>query len=793
MGVEKYDVNQIIEQQRHKNGRYDDIRRDVDAMRRENLRVRETAAASIESILSSMDIGDADKSFDDAAKKMGFSFESVGVEGDIRVKTIREKEPKKEEKDYDFDAFMPAKKAMEKQAPQPDVKAKAEAQSRKVQSQAQGNRKTEGTKKTQGKPEFFEKTAEKQQKNVINQKNTGQKEEIIRKKTSKNQKSRGKSANKHKNAPIYRGFSEPRTKTFSEKKPREKIRKTYTYSIPVPECTSMYNGSEAEYRISQLELSLSQRSLFCFMLLALLLVFAFFPQMIQFAAEKLFPSETALCAFALLVIPTGIAILTCIDIIISGIADIFRFRMGWETMAALSVICTVGHNAFVFFTSPADMLTTGFYNASAVFALWLCINSRMQQAKFAKSNLSISLSRKNMYTVKRVTCRQVSNGTKNIAAMRKTGFISSVISNAYEPAQNSRAAYAVTPIILLIIGLASAACYILLKIPVLYTLSMMLAIASPAAMGIASGIPMVRFAKRMRTKGAAVGGISACEKASQIEAVTVKDIELFPKGTVTITGMKMLDETKIDKVVEACAAIFTEISSPICHAFTKMVDGEAFERVDAADYEEGMGVTGRYRGVWYLAGSRELMRKYNVWVPPDNYEGKAASGGSNVLFVAANGFIAAIFIVKYSGCKVVQKTIKALVNDDLQMLVDARSHDVSAEMISLKQRVLDCPAVMLSKSAAYDISEKTAEKPVIRAGIFGTNPLGIIHAIISAPKLKMTITFNTILQIITMIVGLAIALLMLYTGTPEHIEPHLALLYQIIWTIPVLIVSWIFV
>lgn len=159
--------------------------------------------------------------------------------------------------------------------------------------------------------------------------------------------------------------------------------------------------------------------------------------------------------------------------------------------------------------------------------------------------------------------------------------------------------------------------------------------------------PLFHAAKNLTRLGGAVLGNRAVERFAEANAVALSANEIFKGSDVTLYGIKTFSDVGIDRVILDAACVLSESKSILGEVFMNIIDHrlDYLDEVENVLYEDGMGISAWVGDRRVLIGSRELMIHHNISVPNREYEDKYVANERQLIYLATDGDLSAVFII----------------------------------------------------------------------------------------------------------------------------------------------------
>ena len=456
--------------------------------------------------------------------------------------------------------------------------------------------------------------------------------------------------------------------------------------------------------------------------------------------------------------------------ILGGLGSLVRLRPERDALPALAAVICIIQNA-VYMAVPSALSDPNVHLLSPLALLGLLCNGIGKLFLVGRTSLNFKVvsSEYEKYGCHLVEeegdavgyTRGLLNDAPAVAANRKAGFLSDFLFYSYGEDLSDRISRLLTPISL--IGAVVLAVVVQFMIGDFYTtlsaFTATICLCSPIGLLFAVHLPMRRAAGRLYRHGAAVLGYRAVEDYVDINAALTTASKLFPKGSVTLYGIKTFGEQRIDQAILDAASVAYRAGSILTDVFMQVINGKIgiLSPVENLLYEDGMGVSAWVGNRRVLIGSRELMLNHGVDVPSRDYETRFLDDGKELVYLSTGGELSGVFIVGLSADPRVKAALKRQEQNDIFLSV--KSVDPILDQNKLGA-LFDVEPLMFKiiparLHEAYERETAPADKvssPVVNNGSF----YSYIRALVCAKRLKGAVMIGMVLQLASVVAGYAL-------------------------------------
>ena len=317
----------------------------------------------------------------------------------------------------------------------------------------------------------------------------------------------------------------------------------------------------------------------------------------------------------------------------------------------------------------------------------------------------------------------------------------------------------------------------------LWVWSAHLTVALPLSLPLTAVLPLKRLQHRLTRGGSALAGYAGAPPLSRSRQLLVTENDLFPTGTVAFNGYKVYGEERI-RMLSYAAGMAQAAHSQLSPLFRQQLaaEGGFSARVDDLRFCEEGGVVGTIRGETVAMGSAYFMRKQKVALPHDL---KLQTG----VFLAIDGVLGAIFVIKYQPSRNVEWALRALHRARLRPVLAVRSGNVTPGLLKRKFGV-DCKPVYPNVSARLALSDVMEQQGTIpHAVIYREGLMPLTETVIGCRRLRSAARVGTWLCYLGAAVGLFLTYYLISAGSYATLSPLYMLGFLALWLLPTLLLS----
>jgi hypothetical protein len=294
------------------------------------------------------------------------------------------------------------------------------------------------------------------------------------------------------------------------------------------------------------------------------------------------------------------------------------------------------------------------------------------------------------------------------------------------------------------------------------------------------------IARRLAGRGAAIAGWSGAEEIRAGEGLVLRDSDLFPEKTVSITGMKVLSGTRVEQIISYTGSMIIASGSGLSQAFGELMRQYAAptRRTDDFLYDADGGFSASIAQDRVYIGTGAYMSLKGIQIP-------ANIDVNGAIYTAVNGKLCALFIVEYSPSDVVRSALISLDRSRLRPIYAIRDFDITPAMIKSKFRLsgneVAFPPAEDRFRLSVDGDQDGSEPPAAIMTREGINHY--LEVIRCGRRLVKAVRRSTAMTIIGSVLAIGIITLASARGAFSNISAWNLIVFQLGWTAATLLIS----
>ena len=321
----------------------------------------------------------------------------------------------------------------------------------------------------------------------------------------------------------------------------------------------------------------------------------------------------------------------------------------------------------------------------------------------------------------------------------------------------------------------------------LLMLSTTLLVSVPASFFVSLTRPAAVLERKLHRLGTVICGWQGIRGMAGRVAVPLCDVDMFPRGTTKMNGVKFYGDRDPEEVIAYASALICAGGGGLAHLFEDLLVSRNAPSYDVVGFRRypGGGIGGEVNGEPVLVGTLQFLKDMGVEVP-------AGTMVNQAVHLSVDGTLCGLFAINYNRSKYSASGLATLASDRKVTAV------VTAGDFMLNDSFLRSKFGINPKRVAFpDLRERMALNRVGPAE--GDVALALLtrdglapgaYAITGARALRTAWRLGLAIHMIGGILGMLIMAVLAILGSVELLTPVNVLLYQLIWMIPGLLVTF---
>lgn len=474
------------------------------------------------------------------------------------------------------------------------------------------------------------------------------------------------------------------------------------------------------------------------------------------------------------------AMLLTVDIISRGIGRLFKLHPNVESAIAFSSFATLAHVISVM----AAPHWRGWlpYSCISVITLFFALYGKWLNSKALRRICRTVRSAKLPEQV------HVEDNDGEINIVRRTSEDTHSFISHIDDKDASRTFWTyLSPVVIIASVVFAAIASFGTKTPqhFFWVLSGVSCVSTPFFAMFSFALPFSITEKNLSSIGSAISGWYSASNLSKRSNFVITDRDIFPKGTVTLHGLKVLGDYSLEQTVSYAASVIAETQSGLCDVFSDLLKsryGQTTE-VRSLRYHESGGVEAEIGEDKVLLGGAGFMLRSSVHL-------NSGTNTRNALFIAINGSPAGVFNINYKANSEIERALHTLIRKRIFVILAVRDFNLTPTMIeetfNLKKGYLDYPEIeqRLALSDEDKYIRNDALAVITRSGI---QP--VAATLLAAKKLRRATIRNICLTTAASVIGMLLMFYLMFMQKPILVTPHTVFVYMMLWFVSTFMMS----
>ena len=508
-----------------------------------------------------------------------------------------------------------------------------------------------------------------------------------------------------------------------------------------------------------------------------------------------------------------VAILTSVKAVFSGIVKLFTRKADSDSFASIGIVSAFIGSLVTFFmgSSLVEEQLLNVYMPIALIGLLANLSGKMLIIKREEHNFKFISRDKDKfgtfcmqddYNAEKITKGLVEDYPVTVYK-KKSKFASDFIKYTYSYDMADRFSKFAVPtisVIALIVSIIASIVYnksfdMVIPVGIISIFSMFISFCSCFSIPLYINNMLYRVSEKYAKRDGALLGYQAVEDFYDTNSIILNASDIFPKGSVNISALKLFSNAKVDETLIYAISLAKNMNSILAPTLLDMLDGnwDMLCDVENCSYEDGLGICGWIDNKRVLMGNRELMEAHNIEnLPTKSKESELVGSKKDSIYISVSGNLALMLIVDIVPNKKIKQDLHALESSKISIAVNSCDFLVSVNKIEYLFGINPEKVKVIPYELYQETKEYFKEKPKCSSSIVTNGDIGIITKLLVSTKRihKMSILGN-MLHAVACIVGIIIGISFISMGAFRELTPTMILLYNFICSgIILLICKW---
>lgn len=298
--------------------------------------------------------------------------------------------------------------------------------------------------------------------------------------------------------------------------------------------------------------------------------------------------------------------------------------------------------------------------------------------------------------------------------------------------------------------------------------------------------------KRLNKNNGMISGYEAVEDVLNTNAVIIDSVDMFNSSKTNIYGIKLFNSMRIDEAILYTAAVVIQSDGALADVFDSVIleKREMLPAVESLAYEEKLGCSGWIYNYRVLVGNRDLLIKHNVEVQSKEEERKYMKNGKQLMYLAVEGKVAAMFVVGYGADENIAQCFRRLEKAGVNILVKTSDANITEELVEQYFGLPHNFIKIISPVAGVmfkEYSEKGTEKEPCRILCDGKIK-SALRSFLAAFTISEQKNISTILQYVGVGIGILLMAMFSFLSGLTQAGVLQIILFESLWTLIVVFI-----
>ncbi len=290
---------------------------------------------------------------------------------------------------------------------------------------------------------------------------------------------------------------------------------------------------------------------------------------------------------------------------------------------------------------------------------------------------------------------------------------------------------------------------------------------------------------------AIIGEVSLAEY-SNASVVTFDDKNVFPSYSVKVQNIRIFNNARIDRVLYYAASVFAKAGGPLQDVFEiATLEVGHSDNVQIFGTETGI-LAAEVDGVNIIFGTGAALTKKGLKIRRQEMEDDMdLSDELSIMYMFREDKLVAKMYIQYVMDSDIELILSQFQNSGLYGCVRTFDPNIDERMIARKVKMKRMPLKVIRYNEPEEVTAYTEK---MNSGLVTSgSPKSLLQIISYCDKVLHTRKTNMALAILAILVGAAIMLLLVLSGSIGIMNSLYVMLYQLLWLIPMLFSSRMFI
>jgi len=315
---------------------------------------------------------------------------------------------------------------------------------------------------------------------------------------------------------------------------------------------------------------------------------------------------------------------------------------------------------------------------------------------------------------------------------------------------------------------------------------------APLSVSLSLSYPFYRANVAAGEYDSAIVGETSLAEYSNASIVTFDDKNVFPSYSVKVQNIRIFNNARIDRVLYYAASVFAKAGGPLQDVFeVATLEMGHSDNVQIFDTENGF-LAAEVDGVNIIFGSGAALTKKGLKIRKQEMEDDVdLSGELSIMYMFREDKLVAKMYIQYVMDSDIELILGQFQNSGLYVCVRTFDPNIDERMIARKVKMKRMPLKVIRYNGPEEVA--TYQEKVDSGLVTCGSPKSLLQIISYCDKVLHTKKTNIALAILAILVGAAIMLLLVLSGSIGVMNSLFIIIYQLLWLVPMLLSSRMFI
>lgn len=486
----------------------------------------------------------------------------------------------------------------------------------------------------------------------------------------------------------------------------------------------------------------------------------------------------------------------------NGMKSLFKFKPTPDSITFVVLFLTVIYHVVICVMNI--YINVKIFNFAVLMFIFLNIIYEFMNLKRELYGFNIASSKRIKYVIDRINPNKTELESETfyeylpanplMLKIKKTSFVDGFYRRMNSYPNNKKILNAIIPIMLIISAAFFAFAYIRYN-DIYYSMLfayMALIVCTPFSLFITYSYPFYKASKDAYGADSAIVGESSLEEYSKASAISFDDKDVFPSYGVKVKSVKTYDNNRIDQVIYYAASLFRHIGGPLADVFdiaTLELGHE--DKVDLIQVADD-GIEAMVGEIHVLVGKASYLRLNGFKPENPGEDEKIEDGGEvGVMYMVCGGEVAAKMYIQYVIDPDFEFILKQLYKAGMCVGIKTFDPNINDRMLSARVRLSKYPVKIIRCRGLEDQIETEAR---IESGIISKGSTkSLLQTFAMCDKVLQITRTNLVVKMFAMIISVIIMVFIMSLGLDDQVNSFYVALYQLFWSIPMVIIARLFI